>query len=114
RLVVERDAEAPRVMLAHRAPQLLDAPAHRIAVVPRVERGLAELLDRDRRRGDVGIPEAEVDHVATLPPQLALQLVDRREDIGRQVVDAAKLHFQKYFMTGVGSTEPAERGRYGG
>ena len=35
-------------------------------------------------RGDVRIAEAEVDHVAPVAPQLALQLVDRREDVRRQ------------------------------
>jgi hypothetical protein len=65
-------------------------------VVPRVERGLAELLDRDRGRRDVRVAEAQVDDVPALAAQLALQLVDRREDVRRQVVDAAKLHFQKY------------------
>ena len=69
----------------------------RVAVVARPERGLPQLLDGDRRRRDVGVAEAEVDHVVSLAPQLPLQLVDGREDVGRQVVDAVKLHFQKYY-----------------
>ena len=60
-----------------------------------LERGLAQLLDGDLRRGDVGIAEAEVDHVAALAPQLPLQLVDGREDVRRQLVDPVKLHFGK-------------------
>ena len=61
------------------------------------ERGLPQLLDGDRRRREIRVAEAEVDHVVSLAPQLPLQLVHGREDVGRQVVDAVKLHFQKYY-----------------
>ena len=84
-------------MLADRAAQLLDAAAHRVAVVGGPERGLAQLLDGDRRRREIGVAEAEVDHIVSFAPQLPLQLVHGREDVGRQVVDAVKLHFQKYY-----------------
>ena len=53
--------------------------------------GLGELLDRDRGRGDVRVAEAEIDHVATLAPQLALQLVDGREDVGGEIVYSPEL-----------------------
>ena len=75
-----------------RLAQVRQPAARRVAVVHRLGRGLGELLDRDRGRGDVGVAEAEVDHVAALAPQLALQLVDRREDVGREIVDSPKLH----------------------
>ena len=97
RLRIDRDAEAARVVLADRAAQLLDAAAHRVAVVGGPERGLAQLLDGDRRRREIGVAEAEVDHIVSFVPQLPLQLVHGREDVGRQVVDAVKLHFQKYY-----------------
>ena len=61
-----------------------------------LEGRLAELLDGDFWRRDVGVAEAEVDDVASVVPQLALQLVDGREDVRRQVVDPVKLHFGKY------------------
>ena len=96
-LRIDRDAEAARVVLADRSAQLLDAAAHRVAVIGRPERGLPQLLDGDRRRREIGVAEAEVDHIVSLVPQLPLQLVDGREDVGRQVVDAVKLHFQKYY-----------------
>ena len=54
-------------------------------MVARDVRGLRELLDHDRRRREVGVPEAEVDHVFAAPPELELELVDRREDVRRQV-----------------------------
>ena len=58
-------------------------------MVRRLQRGLAQLLDGDLGRRDVRVAEPEVDHVAALAPQLALQLVDCREDVRGQVVDAA-------------------------
>jgi hypothetical protein len=61
-------------------------------VVDRPHRGLGELVDRDLWRGDVGVAEPEVDHVAPVAPKLALQLVDGREDVGRKVVDAPEFH----------------------
>src|SRR5581483_3571732 len=96
RLRVEADAVGLRVPLADGQPQLPDAAARRVAVVRALEGGLAQLLDGEVRRGDVGVAEAEVDHVSAFPPQLSLQLVDGREDVGRQGVDATKLHFGKY------------------
>jgi hypothetical protein len=60
-------------------------------VVARVRRRLGELLDGDRRRGQVGVAEAEVDHVLARAPQLLLQLVRDREQVGRERVDPAEL-----------------------
>ncbi len=61
-------------------------------MVDRLGGGLGELLDRDRRGGDVGVAESEVDHVVPVAPQLTLELVDGREDVGREIVDASELH----------------------
>ena len=47
------------------------------------------------RRGNVRVAEAEVDHVAALAPKLALQLVDRRKDVGRKIVDSPELHVRQ-------------------
>ena len=84
-------------MLADRTAQLLDAATHRVAMVRGSERSLAQLLDGDLGRREIRVAEAEVDHVVSLTSQLPLQLVHGREDVGRQVVDAVKLHFQKYY-----------------
>ena len=46
---VEDDAEATVVELADRPAQVRNPSARRVAVVPRVQHGLAQLLDRDRR-----------------------------------------------------------------
>ena len=75
--------------------QLRDSAARRVAVVRRLRGGLAELLDGDVGRRDVRIAEAEVDHVATFAPQLSLQLVDGRKDIGREIVDTRETSFRK-------------------
>ena len=89
---IELDAELRPVALADRLAEVGQPAARRVAVVHRLGGGLRELLDGDVGRGDVGVAEAEVDHVATLAPELALQLVDRREDVGREIVDSPELH----------------------
>ena len=80
-----------RVPLADRLAQVRQPAARRVAVVDGLGGGLGELLDRDRGRGDVGVAEAEIDHVATLAPKLALQLVDGREDVRGEIVNSPKL-----------------------
>jgi len=57
-----------------------------------LKRRLGQLLHRDVRARNVGIAEAEVDDVLTGPSRFVSQLVDDREDVGRQPVDAAELH----------------------
>ena len=89
---VEGDAELARVALADGLAEVRQAAARGVAVVDGLGRGLGELLDRDRGRGDVRIAEAEVDHVAALAPQLALQLVDGREDVRGEIVNSPELH----------------------
>ena len=66
--------------------------AHRVAVVAGVAGRLGQLLHRDVGRREVGVAEAEVDHVDAGSPSLDLQPVDDREDVRRQVRDAAELH----------------------
>ena len=65
RLGVELDAEAASVEVGDREPELRDAAAHRVAVVARVLDRLAHLVDRDRRRREIGVAEPEVDDVVT-------------------------------------------------
>ena len=60
-------------------------------MVAREQRRLAQLLDGDLRRRDVGIAEAEVDHVLAGAPQLELQPLDLGEGVGREGVDPAEL-----------------------
>jgi len=94
-LGVERDAEPALVESGDRGPQLGDAARGRVAVVAGVVRRLGELLDRDARRGDVGVAEPEVDHVASGPAGLDLEPVDDREDVRRQAGDATELHHRR-------------------
>ena len=61
-------------------------------MVARVLRRLAELLDREVGRGEVGVAEAEVDDVVTGAAELEREVADHREDVRRQVVDPAELH----------------------
>ena len=60
-------------------------------MIDRLGSSLGELFDRNRRRGNVGIAETEIDHVATLPPKLTLQLVDGRENVRGEIVNSTKL-----------------------
>ena len=65
-------------------------------MVARLYGGLGELLHDERRRRNVRVPEAEVNHVASLRAKAALQRVDRGEDVRRKLVDAAELHGVEY------------------
>ena len=60
---IELDAVAALVPLADRGAQVGDAARRRVAVVARVARRLADLLDDVRRRRQVGVAHAEVDDV---------------------------------------------------
>ena len=91
-LGVELDRELAPVEVGDGAAELGDAPGGGVAVVARVVRRLGELVHRDVGRGQVRVPEAEVDHVTAGSPRRRLQVVDRGEDVGRQPVDPAELH----------------------
>ena len=93
-------APAPLVQRGDRLAQLGQAAAHRVAVVARVLRRLAQLVDGDLRRGDVGVAEAQVDHVRTCSPCVDLQTVDDREDVRGQVGDPAELHRRPRYSVG--------------
>ncbi len=53
---------------------------------------LGELLDREIGGGEIGVAEAEIDDVVAGAPKLERQVANHREDVRRQVVDAAKVH----------------------
>ncbi len=80
---------------------------------------LRELVHGDVGRRDVGVAEAEVDHVVTASPGLGLQPVDDGEDIRRKTGDAAKLHpgrlLKAHFsaVPQIGTIEADERGADG-
>ena len=61
-------------------------------MVARVLRRFGELLDGELGRGEIGIAESEIDDVCTGTPELERELADDRQDVRRQVVDAAKVH----------------------
>ncbi len=91
-LGVERDAPLALVERGDRLSQLGQPLAHGVAVVAGDAGRLGQLLHRDLGRRDVGVAEAEVDHVHASSPSLGLQVVDDREDVRRQVRDPAELH----------------------
>ena len=85
---VEVDAEPLLVLRGDLAAEVVDARGDAVAVVPRVARGLAELVD-DPRLGRVGrVAHAQVDHVDAGPPLAVFQLVDLAEQVRRQVLHA--------------------------
>ena len=61
-------------------------------MVHRPQRGLGKLVHRNRRRGDVGVAETKVDHVAPFTAQLALELVDGREHVRGKLVNPPEVH----------------------
>ena len=65
-------------------------------MVHRPQRGLGKLVHRNRRRGDVGVAETKVDHVAPFTAQLALELVDGREHVRGELVNAPEVHPSKH------------------
>ena len=87
---VELDPEASQVEVGDGLAELGDPAAGRVAVVAGVVDGLGQLLDGDVRRGNVGVPEAEVDDVVTGAAPLQLQLVDLREDVRQEVLESCE------------------------
>ena len=67
----------------------------RVPVVLRIVDGLGQLLDRGVGRGQVRVPEAEVDDVTTGSTGLELQRLDVREDVRGQAVDPSELHRER-------------------
>ena len=94
-LGVELDAEAAQVQRGDGLAELGDALARRVAVVLGVVDGLGELLDRGVGRGQVGVPEPEVDDVAAGSTGRQLQRLDVREDVRGQAVDPSELHRER-------------------
>src|SRR5439155_22014709 len=89
---VEVHAEVTQVEIGDGQAQLGDADTRRVSVVARVTSGLSQLFHHARGRGEVGVAEAQVDHVGPGPPQLLLGLVDLGKGVRRQVGDATKVH----------------------
>ena len=89
---VQLHPETPQVKVSDRLSELGDPTARRVAVVTGIVNGLGQLLDGHLRRGDVGVPKAQVDDVVAGTARLQLQLVDLREDIRRKSLNPAKLH----------------------
>ena len=56
------------------------------------KRRLAQLLDGDLRRRNIGVPEAEVDDVFACAPQLELQPLDLGERVRGERIDSAEVH----------------------
>ncbi len=116
---VKLDAEAAPVVVGHRLAQLRDALRGGVAVVPAVAGGLGQLLDGDLGGRDVGVPEAQVDHVLAGPPGRDLQVVDDGKDVRRQPGDAPERvvvegHEQRGYrrlLTSLGTMFRAARGR---
>ena len=91
-LRVEFDTESALIKIRHRGTELGDSPAGGIPVVPRVLGRFNQLVHRGGGRREIGVAEAEVDHIFTRSPCINLQRVNDREDIGRKLADPAELH----------------------
>ena len=85
---IELHVVAACVAQGHLAAQVVQAVAHRVAMVALVAGGLAELVDH-QRLGHVGrIAHAQVDDVDARAAFAVFQLVDLAEQVRRQALDA--------------------------
>ena len=84
---VDPDPEAPVVEVRHSRAELVGAAVRRILVRARAARSAGERLDHRLRRRQVGVADAEADHVdAGLLPLLDLAL-ELGEEVGRNGVE---------------------------
>ena len=90
-LGVQLDAEALPVPAGDGDPEPADAARGRVAVVPRVLRGLDELVDDVPGRRAIRVAHAEVDDVLAPGPRLDLEVGDRGQDVGRQPLDPIEI-----------------------
>ncbi len=90
-LGVEVDVEPVLVPSADRPPQPRYALRHRVAVGILALRDLHQLVDDVLRGRLVGVAHAEIDDVLAARSGRRLELVDDREHVGRQPLDAAEL-----------------------
>lgn len=89
-VLVERDVEAPLVVLHQRTAQARDPARGRIAVRIRLGRRLCQLGDHVRRGRHVGIAHAKVDDVGPRGAQFGLAPVDLLENVRRKPPDLVK------------------------
>ena len=90
RVGVERNAEAPGVVAGLGLAQPGDALGGGITVGARVADDLAEFVDDELRRRQIGIAHAEVDDVGAAGARCSLEAVDLLEDVGRQPANLVK------------------------
>ena len=88
---VERDPVPPLVPLGDPGPQVRQAPGRRVAVVARVVRRLADLLDDMARRRKIRIPHAEIDDVLAGPSRRRHQRDHLGEHVGRQPIELVEV-----------------------
>ena len=69
---IEGHAEAPLDVAGCGPPELREPHLERVAAHRGVTHGLAQRLDRDRRRREIGVPRTEIDHVDALGEHAAL------------------------------------------
>src|SRR5258706_10889266 len=67
-----------------------NAARSRVAMIPRILRGLNQLVDDHARRSAIGIAHAEIDYILPRSTRSRLHLIDDGENVGRQLLDAIK------------------------
>jgi hypothetical protein len=90
-LGIEIDPKTAPVIGYMRPAQTLNALGHRIAMGARILHGFGELRHDMRRRGQIGIAHAKVDHVVAHSAGLGLLRVHFGEHVGRQALDAIEI-----------------------
>ena len=98
-LGIELDAEAARIVGRLRLAQAGDAARRRVAVGARVAGGLGELGHDMRRRRQVGIAHAEIDHVLAGGAGARLHGVHFREHVRRQALQPMEFRIVHWFFS---------------
>src|SRR6202040_4081081 len=89
-LRIEVDIEECLVTRSHGESQVGNTARGAVAVVARVVRRLSQLGNGHVGTRKVGVPEAEINDVATEAPRFGLQGVDLREHVRWQTSDATE------------------------
>ena len=88
---IHAHAAVALVPLGDPAAQVGQPARSRVAVIARVARRVADLVDHVIGRGQVRIAHAQIDHVLTGAPRGVLEGVDLRKHVGRKPVDLVEM-----------------------
>ncbi len=89
---VEGDTESALVTVGDCLAEIGQTPGDRVPVILLETGSLHQFVHDKGCRGDVGIPEAEIDDIGSCAPSCDLALVHLGEHVRREVVDSSEFH----------------------